>query len=70
MLRLLLILFGISLCVDGLSATQMGPHGNPGHVAYGGLFRDLKGEIIGCFSNYVGIATYFEAGILAIYEVD
>lgn len=40
--------------------------GNPGLAAYGGLFPDSSGVIMGCFSGYVGITTSFEEEILVI----
>lgn len=44
--------------------------GNPRHASCGAIFRGMRGEILGCFSYYIGISSSLYAeiitGILAI----
>lgn len=39
--------------------------GNPSHAASGGIFRDSRGAILGCFANYIGVASSLEAELCA-----
>lgn len=38
--------------------------GNPGLSAYGGIFRDSSGAILGCFYDFIGISTSFTAELV------
>ncbi|MCH92420.1 ribonuclease H protein [Trifolium medium] len=40
--------------------------GNPGLAASAGIFRNFKGENVGCFAMNIGIATAFYAELMAV----
>ncbi|GAU35907.1 hypothetical protein TSUD_69400 [Trifolium subterraneum] len=40
--------------------------GNPGQAACLGIYRNFKGEVIGCFAHNIGIATALVAEIMGV----
>ncbi|MCI55403.1 ribonuclease H protein, partial [Trifolium medium] len=40
--------------------------GNPGIAACSGIFRNYKGEVIGCFVQYLGIANALFAEVMGV----
>lgn len=45
--------------------TDGSARGSPGHAACGGIFRGFRGEIVGCFSYYIGVTSALHAELEA-----
>jgi ribonuclease HI len=58
--------FGTPLCWDGTSNTDGASIGNPGPAACSGVFRNFKGELIGCFAQNLGVANALYAEFMGV----